>query len=126
MSMRDITPTDGFVVHAEEGVSVAANPDWLRLTSVGIDIGSSTSHLTFSELVLHREGTNVMSSHYEVVERNVLYRSPILLTPYTDADTIDMDGLSGFFDRCYKEAKLNPDDTNTGAVISTGEAVKKK
>ncbi|MEE8518377.1 MAG: ethanolamine ammonia-lyase reactivating factor EutA, partial [Dehalococcoidia bacterium] len=41
-------------------------------------------------------------------------------------DTIDMDGLSGFFDRCYKEAKLNPDDTNTGAVISTGEAVKKK
>jgi ethanolamine utilization protein EutA len=126
MSMKDITPTDGFVVHAEEGVDVAPNPDWLRLTSVGIDIGSSTSHLTFSELVMHREGTNVMTSHYQVVERNVLYRSPILLTPYSDPDTIDMKALESFVDQCYAEAHLTHDDTNTGAVISTGEAVRKK
>ena len=30
-----------------------------------------------------------MSSEFEVVFRQVLYRSPILLTPYSDADTID-------------------------------------
>lgn len=76
------------------------NPDVLSLTSVGIDIGSSTSHVTFSELILHRQGDNAMTSHFEVVERNVLYRSPILLTPYSDADTIDMDSLSTFLDTC--------------------------
>ena len=29
----------------------------LRLTSVGVDIGSSTTHLVFSRLELHLEGT---------------------------------------------------------------------
>ena len=101
------------------------NPDVLSLTSVGIDIGSSTSHVTFSELVLHRQGDNAMTSHFEVVERNVLYRSPILLTPYSDADTIDMDALSDFLDACYHGAGIDPTQTNTGAVICTGVAVQK-
>lgn len=101
------------------------NPDVLSLTSVGIDIGSSTSHVTFSELILHRQGDNAMTSHFEVVERNVLYRSPILLTPYSDADTIDMDSLSTFLDTCYYDAGIDPSQTNTGAVICTGVAVQK-
>ena len=102
-----------------------ANPDVLSLTSVGIDIGSSTSHVTFSELILHRQGDNAMTSHFEVVERNVLYRSPILLTLYSDADTIDMDSLSSFLDTCYFDAGIDPSQTNTGAVICTGVAVQK-
>ena len=75
---------------AEDGFPI--NPDWLRLTSVGIDIGSSTSHLMFSKLVMRRRSTE-MSSEFEVVSREVRYRSPILLTPYSDPDTIDTDAL---------------------------------
>ena len=107
---------------ADDGFPI--NPDWLRLTSVGIDIGSSTSHLMFSKLVMRRRSTE-MSSEFEVVYREVMYRSPILLTPYSDADTIDTAALSEFVISGYAEAGYEQDDIDTGAVICTGEAVRK-
>jgi ethanolamine utilization protein EutA len=107
---------------ADDGFPI--NPDWLRLTSVGIDIGSSTSHLMFSKLIMRRRSTE-MSSEFEVVYRQVLYRSPILLTPYSDADTIDTETLGAFVKKSYEEAGFGQDDIDTGAVICTGEAVRK-
>jgi ethanolamine utilization protein EutA len=47
------------------------------LTSVGVDIGSSTSHLVFSRLHMECIGTR-----YKIVEREILAESDILLTPY--------------------------------------------
>jgi ethanolamine utilization protein EutA len=107
---------------ADDGFPI--NPDWLRLTSVGIDIGSSTSHLMFSKLVMRRRSTE-MSSEFEVVYREVMYRSPILLTPYSDPDTIDVAALSEFVTSSYGEAGMTQEDIDTGAVICTGEAVRK-
>lgn len=101
-----------------------SNPDWLRLTSVGIDIGSSTSHLMFSRLIMRRRSQQ-MSSEFEVVHREVLYRSPILLTPYADTDTIDTDRLAAFVRESYANARIAVDQVDTGAVICTGEAVRK-
>ncbi|HEY4134576.1 MAG TPA: ethanolamine ammonia-lyase reactivating factor EutA [Alphaproteobacteria bacterium] len=101
-----------------------SNPDWLRLTSVGIDIGSSTSHLMFSKLVMRRRG-HEMSSDFEVAHRAVLHRSSILLTPYSNPDTIDTNKLAAFVERSYGEAGIAPADVDTGAVICTGEAVRK-
>lgn len=100
------------------------NPDWLRLTSVGIDIGSSTSHLMFSRLIMRRRSKE-MSSEFEVVHREILSRSQILLTPYSDPDTIDTATLARFVKRSYEEAGIAPEDVDTGAVICTGEAVRK-
>ncbi|MCH6551858.1 MAG: ethanolamine ammonia-lyase reactivating factor EutA, partial [Planctomycetes bacterium] len=96
----------------------------LTLTSVGIDIGSSTSHLTFSKLVLERQGV-ALSSRFEVVERTVTHRSPILLTPYVDLFTIDTEELSRFIKGVYEDAGMRPEDVDTGATIFTGEAAKK-
>ena len=107
---------------ADDGFPI--NPDWLRLNSVGIDIGSSTSHLMFSKLIMRRKSTE-MSSEFEVVFRQVLYRSPILLTPYSDPDTIDTDALGEFVKASYAEAGFEQDDVDTGAVICTGEATRK-
>ena len=107
---------------ADDGFPV--NPDWLRLTSVGIDIGSSTSHLMFSKLIMRRRSTE-MSSAFEVVHREVLYRSPILLTPFTDETTIDVDSLGKFVKESYAESGIAQEDVDTGAVICTGEAVRK-
>ena len=53
--------------------------DEIHLTSVGVDIGSSTSHLVFSRLEMRQEGRR-----YVVVGRAVLSESEILLTPYLD------------------------------------------
>ena len=100
------------------------NPDWLRLMSVGVDIGSSTSHLMFSKLVMRRR-SDEMSSEFDVVHREVVYRSPILLTPYTDPDTIHTEALASFVKGSYEDASIAPGDVDTGAVICTGEAVRK-
>ena len=97
----------------------------LSLTSVGIDIGSSTSHLVFSHLILRRRGAD-LSTRFEVSQRDVLYRSPILLTPYTSATSIDVEALRAFFDTQYRQAGLTPASIDTGAVVITGEALNKE
>jgi ethanolamine utilization protein EutA len=95
------------------------------ILSVGIDIGSSTSHLVFSHLTLQRKGA-ALSTQFEVTDRRVLYRSPILLTPYQSPTLIDVDKLSQFFDDQYHQAGYGPGDVDTGAVVITGEALLKE
>ena len=99
--------------------------DNVELTTVGVDVGSSTSHLMFSKVHLQRLSEG-LSSRFVVVNRKVLWRSPILLTPYHSDYTIDADGLKIFFNSAYKEAELTPEEIDTGAVILTGEALKRK
>ncbi len=111
--------------HGEEPSVFPRNPDFLELLSVGIDIGSSTSHLMFSRLFLQRRSLE-FSSRFEVVEREVLFRSPVLLTPYQDWDTIDTEALAKFIARSYSEAGVESSQVDTGAVICTGEAATKK
>jgi ethanolamine utilization protein EutA len=95
--------------------------DELCVLSVGVDIGSSTSHLVFSRIVLER-----LDSRYVVTERESFYQSDILLTPYSAADTIDADALGAFIARQYHNAKVDPDEIDTGALILTGVAVRRK
>ncbi len=95
------------------------------LKSVGIDIGSSTSHLVFSRLTLRREGAGY-SAKFVVTAREVLYRSPISLTPYSTGATIDTEALQAFFHKAYADAGMTPADVDTGAVVITGEALKKE
>ena len=95
------------------------------LYSVGIDIGSSTTHTIFSRLVLRREGAG-LSAKFVVTNRDVLYRSPIMLTPYSSGTTIDTDTVQAFIERSYSDAGFTPDNVDTGAVVITGEALKKE
>ena len=95
--------------------------DEIKLTSVGVDIGSSTSHLVFSRLELSQEGTR-----YVVKKRIVLSESEILLTPYTDDLTIDMERLERFINEQYQRADLRREDVDTGALILTGVAVRRR
>src|SRR3979411_1365142 len=64
--------------------------DNVELTTVGVDVGSSTSHLLFAKLHLQRL-TQSLSSRFVVGHREVLPRSPILLTPYRPDGLIDID-----------------------------------
>src|SRR5579862_10018365 len=98
--------------------------DLLELITVGIDVGSSTSHLMFSRLHLQRMGAQLLS-RYVVIMRETLYRSPILLTPYTPDYNIDAAKLGEFVHKSYKAAGLETSDIDSGAIILTGEAVKR-
>ena len=61
-----------------------------------------------------------------MVERKILWQSPILLTPYRPDYTIDVDDLAGFIGGCYAYAGIEPEEVDSGAVILTGEALKRR
>jgi len=96
----------------------------VEMNTVGIDIGSSTSHLLFARIRLQRE-TQVLSSRFVVTSREVLWRSPILLTPFRADGTIDAPELAGFIEDAYRQAGFTRASIDTGAVILTGEAIKR-
>jgi ethanolamine utilization protein EutA len=109
--------------------SPESNPLWIQdhvsLTSVGIDIGSSGTQLIFSRINLRRLGED-LSSRYCVVSRETLHQSPVALTPYRDQERIDEERLADIIDEAYAQAGLHPDAIDSGVVILTGEALRRR
>lgn len=95
--------------------------DEIKLTSVGVDIGSSTAHLLFSEITLER-----LDTRYIVTDRKEIHASHILLTPYCEDSTIDAEALGQFVEQQYAQAGLSREDVQTGALILTGVAVRRR
>lgn len=104
------------------------NPLWQQdnifLSTVGIDIGSSSTQVVFSQVHLERQG-EALSSRYVVVERRLIYQSPVFFTPYADGNQIDPRALGECIDFAYNEADLRPYDIDIGVVLLTGEALRR-
>jgi ethanolamine utilization protein EutA len=96
--------------------------DQISILTVGVDIGSSTSHLVFSRIVLER-----LDSRYVVAQRETLHESEIRLTPYKsdEANDIDATALGRFITQQYQAAGINPESIDTGALILTGVAARR-
>jgi len=99
--------------------------DNVVFTTVGIDIGSSTSHLLFARILLQRQSQG-LSSRFVVAAREIVWRSPIMLTPFLPDGSIDAAELGEFIQTCYRDAGFAQSDIGGGAVILTGEAIKRK
>ncbi|TFH07180.1 MAG: recombinase [Candidatus Thorarchaeota archaeon] len=95
------------------------------LTSVVVDIGSSTSHVVFSRIVLEKN-TKVPTEKFEIVEREILHSGPIHLTPFKDQYNVDFQALKDLLLEDYRVAGIAVSDIDTGAVIITGETAKKE
>src|SRR5208282_5071157 len=123
--------TDFSHEHVETAAERAAvvrtiwDQDNVSFKTVGIDIGSSTSHLLFAKVALQRQSQG-LSSRFVVVGREIVWRSPILLTPFLPDETIDAFALGEFIRRSYRDAGFAQSDIDSGAVILTGEAIKRK
>ena len=97
----------------------------IEILSVGVDVGSSTSHLVFSKLVLIKDEHSV-TRRFNIEERDIIYEGRILNTPFLDDNTIDINRLTEFFKEEYQLAQIDPADIQTGAVIITGESTRKQ
>jgi len=130
-SARDMHETDFLHEHAmtDEERAELARAIWsqenVEFKTVGIDIGSSTSHLLFAKVALQRQSQG-LSSRFVVIGREIVWRSPILLTPFLPDGTIDAQALGDFIGCCYGDAGVAQSDIDSGAVILTGEAIKRK
>jgi ethanolamine utilization protein EutA len=109
----------GRIFFSSSGRSLSEE-DQISILTAGIDIGSSTSHLVFSRILMER-----LDSRYVVVARETLYESSILLTPYAAENTIDGKRLGEFIADQYRIAAIDPEKIDTGALILTGVAVRR-
>lgn len=95
-----------------------------KLTSIGVDIGTATTHLMLSELQIGYR--TVHSQRPEVLTRSVLAKSSVMLTPFDDKWRIDADTVGRFLKETYEAVGMGPESVDTGAVIITGEAARKE
>lgn len=99
--------------------------DNVILCSVGVDVGSSGSQVVFSRLHLRRR-SEALTSRFVVVDREALYRSPVSFTPFAADGLIDAVALGTILDEAYGSAGIRPSDVDTGVVILTGEALRRR
>src|SRR6202022_1952143 len=99
----------------EERAAIAQyiwNQENVELSTIGIDIGSSTSHLLFAKVLLQRQ-TQGLSSRFVVVHRQGVWGSPSLLTRFLPDGTIDAAALGAFIQNAYREAGFAPQDIDS-------------
>ena len=119
-----INPAEMLMGHLD---STESNAEYLNVLSVGIDVGSSTSHLVFSKLTLKRERSFFnMTNRFNLINREIIYEGNIIFTPLLDRMTIDIEAIVKFFKKEYENADITPEMIDTGAVIVTGETAKKE
>ncbi len=96
-----------------------------QLVTIGVDVGSTTFHFIFARLVFGKgdaaEGDD--GGHGDGVRREILWRSPIHLTPYRGR-RIDAMSIGLAIELGHKAARIAPERIDSGAIILTGEALR--
>lgn len=96
------------------------------MLSVGIDIGTTTTQVIFSKLVLQNSSNGFLVPDVKIANKEVLYRSNIYFTPLKSFDVIDGEKLKDIISGEYSKSGINPGKIDTGAVIITGETARKE
>ena len=60
-----------------------------ELLSVGIDIGTSTTQLIFSKLIVENTASNFSVPRISIVDKEIIYKSKVYFTPLISNNEID-------------------------------------
>lgn len=96
------------------------------LKSVGIDIGTTTTQLVFSEIELENKSGAFAVPHFVITRREVVYKSKVYMTPLSGDDLIDGEAIREIVVSEYRRAGVSQKDITVGAVIITGETARKE
>lgn len=97
------------------------------IVSVGIDIGTSTTKFIVSHLKYAKVSHHFSLPRYEIVERKIVYESPMHPTPLKETrHEINLEALSIWLEKQYRSAGISVSEIKSGAVIITGETATKK
>ena len=96
--------------------------DVIEVLTLGLDIGSATSHVSISRLTMVR-GHN----RYTVSNTEVVYQSPVMKTPFGGDGRafIIRTELESMIDESLLKADVDRDDIESGVVILTGNALRR-
>lgn len=101
-------------------------PDRKEILSVGIDIGTSTTQVVFSRIAMENTAGYFTVPRVSIVGKEIVYRGEIYTTPLLDRTRIDGDRVRELVAAEFEKAGFTPADTDTGAVIITGESARKE
>lgn len=97
-----------------------------EILSVGIDIGTSTTQVIFSRIAMENTAGYFTIPKVSIVDKEIIYRSEIYTTPLLNQSLIDGDRVREMVASEFSKAGFTPADTDTGAVIITGESARKE
>jgi len=97
-----------------------------KILSVGIDIGTSTTQVIFSEITLENMASGFTVPRINIIEKEVIYKSNIYFTPLISQTEIDGEKIKEIVASEYKKAMISKERVSTGAVIITGETARKQ
>lgn len=97
-----------------------------ELLSVGIDLGTSTTQLVFSRLLIENMASAYSIPRMVITKKEIQYQSEIYFTPLLDAVTIDFAKVRRLVEQEYASAGIRKEAIDTGAVIITGETARKE
>ncbi len=97
-----------------------------ELLSVGIDIGTSTTQLIFSKLVVENTASSFSVPRISIVDKEIIYKSDVYFTPLISNNEINGNEIKNIVENEYKKANISKEDIHTGAVIITGETARKE
>lgn len=97
-----------------------------EILSAGIDIGTSTTQLVFSRMLLQNTGGFGKIPQIKVISKEVIYRSQVYFTPLLSREEIDGKWVDRIIKKEYRKAGMKPADLSTGAVIITGETSRRR
>lgn len=100
--------------------------DKTAILSVGIDVGTSTTQVVFSKLQMDNAGGYFSVPRVAIVDKEVVYKSEVYMTPLKTDVLIDTDALRDIVAAEFRKADYRPEDTDSGAVIITGESARKE
>ena len=96
------------------------------LTSVGLDVGTTTTQLIASRLQVENRGSSFSVPEMVIDRRQVVYRSPVYFTPLLGKDRVDGEKIRQMVAQEYEKAGLRREEVDTGAIIITGETSRKE
>lgn len=97
-----------------------------KILSVGIDIGTSTTQLVFSNITIENTASSFSVPRIKIVDKEIIYRSNIHFTPLIDQRKIDGNKVREIIASEYSRAGITAKDVKTGAVIITGDTARKE
>lgn len=96
------------------------------LLSVGIDIGTSTTQIIFSNITIEDMSSGFSVPRIEIIDKEIVYRSEIHFTPLLSATEIDMPAVREIVEKEYLCSGMKKEAIKTGAVVITGETARKR
>ena len=97
-----------------------------RLLSVGLDVGTTSTQMVVSELLVENRASGFAVPEMVIADRKILYRSPVYFTPLVEGKLVNGEELRSIVEEEYRKAGITREKVDTGAVIITGETSRKE